>query len=309
MYRTNVALVLLATVFTAACSSMSPTAPTNAHLVLTISQDDLPLNGTAVVTATVHESSGTPVDGVLVRFSSSLGSFAPVETYTRSGIATTTFTATANGVGTITALSGSVSSEQVQVRIGDFPQLPEINNTPQAPTVHVSCGNARAGVSLICMVSSSNTTDVVMQWGDGSPEQSIGLASSVAHVFARADHFTVSVRGVDRFGRVATASTIAVVASAPPPPPVFTPQPTVTWVTMTQEEKSSGGCAAFTVSATVATGTTLTNIVVTGVGMSTQTFYSSSGRFAICGLQVNDILTATVTDSSGNTAKYELIVK
>lgn len=307
-------------VFVAGCS-YSPTAPT--RMTLAISQSNLPVGGTAAVTA-----SGAP-DRALVTFSSSLGTFAPKDAYAVDGVARSTFTATRSGIGTISALSGAVSSEPLQLQIGEFPTLPMIDTTPAPPTVFLSCNTGIAGVPAICSVSGSNLQTIVINWGDGAPEQSFdGTISTVAHTFGRADRFTVHARGVDRVGQVAHASATATIVNPlpplpdmppptpvlPPPPPPPPPPPVIvpTSVTMTQEaDLGLGTCAAFNVSAIAATGTTIATIVVTNnAGATVASFAAASGRFAMCGLAPNaEILTALATDSSGGTASYPLVVR
>jgi hypothetical protein len=300
-------ILVIAVTFSAACA-YSPTGPT--QMALTISQSSLPVGGTAIVTATLLGSDGT------VSFSSSLGTFAPFETHTVRGVATSTFTATRAGLGTIGALSGSVAAEPLQVRIGEFPALPEINTTPPAPTVFVSCQSGTAGVPTICSVSGSSLQAITVNWGDGSPEQPYGPTTlSVAHVFPRADSYTVTVRGTDHVGQVAHASATAIIVNPPPPPPVVSaPIVATTFVSLSQEADAGvAGCAAFNVGATPANGRTITSIVVThssGGAPGPWTFSGSHGRFATCGLNDDtDILTATATDSGGGTATHQLIVR
>lgn len=286
----------------------SPTGPTG--MTLTISQSKLPVGGTAIVTATVLGD-----DRALVTFSSASGTFAPRETYASGGIATSTFTATRSGTGEIGAWSGSVSAERLRVSIGELP-LPEINTPPPAPTVFLSCHNGgTAGVPAICSVSGSHLQSLTINWGDGSPEQSLSpFTTSVAHVFARAGSYAVVVRGESPAGQIVHASATATITAPPPPPPPVTP-PIVakTSVFMSQEDPAgTAGCAAFNVSAMAATGTRITSIVVNKEdGEQVARFdFTSSGRFARCGLTPNStILTATATDSDGGIAKYQLIVR
>lgn len=284
----------------------SPTGPT--QMALTISQSSLPVGGTAIVTATGLEG--------LVSFTSSVGTFAPPEAYTVRGVASTTFTATRAGLGTIGALSGSVAAEPVQVRIGEFPALPEISTTPADPTVFLSCNSGTAGEPTICSVSGSSLQAITMNWGDGSPEQSVSpTAATVAHVFERAGHYAVTVRGVGATGQAATATATATITAPPPLPPVVSlPPVTRTFVLMSQEAPLGlgGSCAAFHVSATPRSGQTITLIIVSHSAGTPGpwTFTDPSGRFATCGLTANtDILTATATDSSGEKATYQLIVR
>ena len=300
----RIAFVLL-TVFVAGCA-YSPTGPT--QMALTISQSSLPVGGTALVTATMS-------GGGTVSFRSTLGTFAPPEAYAVGGIATTTFTATRAGLGTIGALSGSVAAEPLQVRVGEVPALPDITTTPPAPTVFLACQSGTAGVPTICSVSGSSLQAIIMNWGDGSPEQSFGpTTSSVAHVFERAGHYAVTVRGVNGTGHAATATATATIAAPPPPPPVVPPTVvTSTSVTLSQEANAGvAGCATFTVGATPQTGQTITLIIVSHPDgpPGPWTFTDPSGRFATCGLIANTtILTATATDSSGKKATYQLLVR
>ena len=302
----RVGLILLSALV-AGCA-YSPTGPTG--MTLTISQSSLPVGGTAVVTATILGGGSAPV-----AFNSSLGTFTPREVHAVRGIATSTFTATRAGLGTIGALSGSTAAEQLQVRIGDFPALPEINTTPPVPTVFLSCQSGTAGVPSICSVSGSHLQSITINWGDGSAEQSVSpAASSVAHVFPRAGSYGVTARGADGTGQVAHATATATIADTPPPPPVVTPQPVTTSSVSISQEANAGaaGCAAFNVSATPATGRTITLIIVSHSAGTPGpwTIMDPTGHFATCGLTANtDILTATATDSSGEKVTRQLIVR
>jgi hypothetical protein len=300
----------------AGCSDLPPTAPSNARIMLAISQPSLAVGGTAIVTATVRELTGAPVDGALVSFSGSLGTLAPKDVYTDRGIATTTYTATQSGTGAINALSGSVSAEHVQVRVGELSLPPEIDTPPlppALPTMSLSCPSGIVGELVICAVSGFNVQSIAITWGDGSPEQSfIPGTASVAHAFGRADRYTVSARGGNTAGQVATASAIADVVTPPqpPPPPSITPRPQMLEVFFSQEANAGAtGCAAFNVGATAGPGASITGIVVTQAGVTVAGPFTSSTRFVLCGLTPNTtILTATATDSTGGTARSQLLV-
>ena len=90
------------------CDSVPLLAPTNSSVTIDAQSRVVPTGGTTEVTATVIESSGTPVhNGTLVRFTTTLGRMDPVEAQTRNGIATTTFIAgNDSGVAEIRATSG-----------------------------------------------------------------------------------------------------------------------------------------------------------------------------------------------------------
>lgn len=102
---TAVLAVCLATV---GCDSAPLLAPTNSRITLTVSNSILPTGGSATLTATVLENSGSPVpNGTTVRFIASLGRVEPVEAQTSNGVATATFQAgDASGIAEVQALSG-----------------------------------------------------------------------------------------------------------------------------------------------------------------------------------------------------------
>ena len=94
------------------CDKVPLLAPSNSIITLFSSRTILPINGTAQITATVIEQSGTPAhNGTLVTFTSSLGTLDPREAVTRNGQAVVTLHAgTESGIATVTAFSGSAQS-------------------------------------------------------------------------------------------------------------------------------------------------------------------------------------------------------
>jgi adhesin/invasin len=171
------AAIILVAIVTTGCDKVPLTAPTNSTVTLTAPTRTLPLGGTTEVTATVLESGGTPVqNGTTVRFTTTLGSVAPVEVQTRNGVATATFNAgTASGTATIRATSGGAggtstttggtttttgSSNQLDITIGAAaagrinisatPQsVPSAGGTSQVTaTVFDTNGNALPGVPV-----------------------------------------------------------------------------------------------------------------------------------------------------------------
>jgi hypothetical protein len=104
-------LLVIAAVAAAGCEKAPLLAPTSSTITVSAASRVLPLNGTTEVTATVLESSGTPVqNGTVVRFTTTLGSVNPVEVETRNGIAMTTFAAGgSSGVADVRASSGGAS--------------------------------------------------------------------------------------------------------------------------------------------------------------------------------------------------------
>src|SRR5687767_11836034 len=106
--RISLCLGVIAALAAISCDSMPLTAPTNSTLSIDAQSRVVPTGGSTTVSATVIESSGTPVhNGTVVRFTTSLGRLDPVEAQTRNGVATTTFFAgDDSGVAEVRATSG-----------------------------------------------------------------------------------------------------------------------------------------------------------------------------------------------------------
>lgn len=106
-------LVLLVVCASWACDKVPLTSPTGSTITLSTNTSIVPVNGTAVITATVIESSGTAVNnGTLVSFLADFGQLDPPEAQTVNGRATTTFRADGrSGSVAINALSGSATTQ------------------------------------------------------------------------------------------------------------------------------------------------------------------------------------------------------
>jgi PKD repeat protein len=116
-------LVSLALAGSAGCDKVALTAPTGSTVVLFTNSTRLPVNGTAEVSATVIESSGTPVhNGTLVTFTTTLGTLDPPEARTRDGKATVRFHAGGrSGTAVINAFSGGAQTDAdtgIEIAIG-----------------------------------------------------------------------------------------------------------------------------------------------------------------------------------------------
>jgi adhesin/invasin len=98
-------------VFAAGCDKVPLMAPTSSTINVTSDLLVLPTGGSVQVTASVAESSGTPVqNGTTVRFSTTLGRVDPVEAQTRNGLAVTTFFAgESSGTAEVRAVSGGAT--------------------------------------------------------------------------------------------------------------------------------------------------------------------------------------------------------
>jgi adhesin/invasin len=107
--RITFGLNLLLLIVLASCDKVPLLAPTNSSVTIDAQTRVLPTGGSTTVTATVIESSGTPVqNGTTVRFTTTLGRVEPAEAQTRNGMATTTFFAgNDSGIAEVRATSGS----------------------------------------------------------------------------------------------------------------------------------------------------------------------------------------------------------
>ena len=115
-----IALSVLALPALSACDSLPLLAPTGSTVMLVASQAELPLDGQSVITASVTEEAGTPVqNGTEVTFSTTLGTLDTQHARTKDGRATVRLLAgSVSGTAMVTAFSGSATSEPLAIRIG-----------------------------------------------------------------------------------------------------------------------------------------------------------------------------------------------
>ena len=108
----------------AACQKVPLLAPSGSTITLTAGASALPLNGTTQIVAQVIEPAGTPPHaGTQVTFTTTLGTVQPASVETDiNGQAVATFSAgNANGIATITAISGGSSasgSNAIRIALG-----------------------------------------------------------------------------------------------------------------------------------------------------------------------------------------------
>lgn len=112
-------LIALGFAALSACDKVALLAPTGSTLTLSINTTTVPINGTAIVKASVIEAGNTPVhDGTTVTFTASFGTIEPTEAQTQGGVATVTFRGTSSGTAKISAFSGSAKAEITDVKVG-----------------------------------------------------------------------------------------------------------------------------------------------------------------------------------------------
>ena len=163
--------------------------------------------GPSVITATVTDISGNPVQSVPVTFSSTAGSFSATSVNTnQSGIAVTTLTT--NREATVTA---TVAGKTATVTVG----------VALRPTVTISTsGEATVGgpttftISVTPAAGGAPIQQVTISYGDGDstnlgPVSGSGI--TVQHIYDDHDTYTVTVTATDLSGESASASTVIVV--------------------------------------------------------------------------------------------------
>ena len=185
------------------------------RVVVTASPNQIPPGGTSVVTATVTDTNGNPLNGVQVAFSTDEGSLSntlivtnfagqALVTLTTSKDATVTATAgSAAGGSTTTGASGSV-----KVTVSSSPDLTITTTTTnptegQPVTFNLTVGSA----------SSESFQSIVIDFGDGTNSGLLsGTSQSVGHIYESSGTFTVTATGITPSGSTKRATSVLTVA-------------------------------------------------------------------------------------------------
>lgn len=259
-----------------------------------------PVVGVAVnctITPTTVPAGGAPITNVTVNWGDGTGdrSLGPItgptvasHIYTRSDNFTVTATATdANGQ------RGTGSAA--------------VNVNRSLPTVTIACptGNQVAGSPGSFLVTPPNnpaiqTQNITVDFSDGT-SRNLGTPTgptSFTKSFGAEGGHTATATITDVAGQRGSASCAVIVGRAASPT-----------VTLTQSGTISGGVGTFTVGATAASGATIQSVVVKHQDGRTLYSGSSGSTFVANGLALNDILTATATDSLGATGTAQLAVR
>jgi PKD repeat protein len=190
--------------------------------------------GMATVTARVLDGVGTVLPDVAVAFTATAGDFSATPVMTSSeGLARTVLTAPAGTV-TVTAHAGTVDAQTVlsiQPRISTPAPTPTPNPTPPpapAPTpgplsASISVASARfTGQPTIFranVANASGTTTASWAFGDDATQQTTGV--TVAHQYATATTYHVTLSVQDSAGRSASTATDVTITDPPPPVPGY----------------------------------------------------------------------------------------
>jgi Bacterial Ig-like domain (group 1)/PKD domain len=284
-------LALLAFCVSAACQKVALLSPTGSTITLTVSQTNIPITGSADVTAAVTESSGTAVhDGTVVTFTGGFGTFSQQEVKTVSGIARTTFVGNASGTAKIGAFSGAAKATEVEVKVGTA-SAGAVSVRAEPPTVSSTGGTVQ--VLALATDSSGNPLPgvmVVFSTDNGSLGSSSAITDSTGTARTTLNTNRVSIvtaTVADKTGRV----TVNIVTA-----------PTVT-ITSNTANPVVGAPVAFTVTpSAAATANPLASVVVDFGDGATANLGPITGPTGVThtyGREGGYTATATATDISG----------
>ncbi len=178
---------------------------------------------------------------------------------------------------------------------------------PTITIVGPSTGVGSVGVPIVFTITPAPTppqpiTNVTVAFGDGTTRNLgvISSATTIAKTYDSDGTFTATATVTDQSGQRGTGTTQIVIGRATPPT-----------ITFTQTAGTGSANKTFSVSATAATGLTIRSIVVTRFNGGTVIYSATGGGTFVSTILVpsgGDVLTATVTDSAGTTATFQLIV-
>jgi len=233
------AIVGLVTFGASACDNMPLTAPSGTSITLLAASSNLPIDGSAEITAVLIEGGtgttgnqqtvlpgvGTPVhNGTVVSFRTTLGRIEPSESETKDGRAVARLIADGrSGKATITAFSGP-ASKTLEVTIGseaasllsissNAPRLAAGTSLAANPTVGITGPTSAVSVGVGALFTVTPGADVVVNnlavdMGDGFIK-SLGSkagATTFSHFFGSSGIVTVTARLTDASNNVATFS-------------------------------------------------------------------------------------------------------
>jgi hypothetical protein len=113
-------VILACSVFSAGCPRSPLLAPTDSTITLSAASSVISIGGSTTITATVQDASGSAVEnGTMVYFQTTLGNLGSPQARTSGGQAATVLNAgSQTGTASLTATSGSATSNAVEVEIG-----------------------------------------------------------------------------------------------------------------------------------------------------------------------------------------------
>ena len=273
-------------------------------VALAVSPAAVPQNGgTVALSALVLDSAGNPLPSVAVVFSTDQGTLGSTNVFTDgNGSAGTTLTT--NRVTKVAATVGAQKSE-FTVNVVTAPTVTLSAVTPANPIV----GSPIAITLTPAAAATSNPIQSVrVDWGDGQSQTLGGITGPVGltHTYSRAGGYTITATATDTSGQPGVSSVAVVVAEAPLPTVSLSAFPNPVPIT-------ANGFTTITVNAAAAAGGGQIRSVVVRLANGTVIYSGTSGgsfayQFGTFAGGTTYTLTATVTDSLGNTASSSSVV-
>ena len=273
-------------------------------VALTVAPATVPQNGGIVsLSALVLDSAGNPLPSVGVVFSTDQGTLGSSNVFTDgNGQATTTLTT--SRVTKVTATVGAQKGE-FTVNVVTAPTVTLSAVTPANPIV-----GSPVAVTLTpaTAATASPIQSVRVDFGDGQTQILGAITGPVGltHTYSRAGGYTITATATDVNGQTGVSSVAFVVAEAPLPNVTLSASPNPVPI-------ASNGLTTITVGATAPTGGAAIRSVVVRLANGTVIYSGTGGgsfayQFGTFPGGTTYTLTATVTDSLGNTGTTSSVV-
>jgi hypothetical protein len=280
--------VVNAPTVTISCGAANATNPAGVPVNCTVTPAAGAGSGSAISNVTINWGDGTgeqPLGNVT-------GATTVSHTYASPG----TYTATASATDQ-NGQRGTGSTTVVVTRV-----------TPVITITGPASGTVGVPVTFTVTVAANPNpplTNVTVDFGDGT-SRNLGTptgSTSVSKTYSSDGTFTATATATDQAGTRGSSSTqILINRSAPP---------TVTF-TQTSDFSTPATPAVpetFSVSATASTGLVINSIVVTRDSTGEVLYSGSGGGSFAARVAATEVLTATATDSGGNTTRSQLVVR
>jgi PKD repeat protein len=150
-----------------ACDKATPVAPSGATISVSANPSQISLQGSSQITAVVREASGGPVNpGTIVRFATSLGRIDETAETDAQGVARATLRGDGRiGTAKVSASSGAVTTEPIDVQIGQIAASVTLQATP------TTISEAGGTITLLALVRDAN--------GQPLPDAQVNFRSEV----------------------------------------------------------------------------------------------------------------------------------
>lgn len=235
-----------------ACDKLPLLAPTNSTITLFAASNTVQANGSTTLTATILESSGTPVqNGTLVSFTTTVGQISPSEARTQNGKVTVMFAGSGqSGEAQIQANSGGAKlTAPLSIKVGGA-AASRIQLTANPGTVSSSGGSSQVTAAVVD-ANGNSLASVAVSFSTTAGSLSSAVATTDANgqamttlTTSREAIVTATAGGATTGTTAGATGTVTVKVNVLPGLSITPPSGTIT----------AGVAANFTVAASVPTG-------------------------------------------------------